>query len=152
MPSPPAGTVPLRIIIEHPLANVALALQLGKAGLEPPRATSPTHVVFDFSVRLGMPQADGTPNFLGPFTQGPAASRFVYICVGRRAGQAASTWDGRVKVPLSGITQAQVQALLAASGKRLAVRVPGRNSKGGPTLATVRLPADPWKLMADTLD
>lgn len=150
MPSPPAGTLPLRIIVEQPLPDVALALQHGIDRLEPPTATSPTHIVFDFSVRLGMPQADGTPNLLGPFTQGSAATRFVYICVGRRAGQATSPWDGRVKVPLTGITQAQVKALLAASGKRLAVRFPGRNPKGGPTLATVRLPADPWKLVADS--
>ena len=65
-------------------------------------------------MRLGTPQADGTPNRLGPLTQGSAATRFVYICVGRRAGQVTSSWDGRVKVPLAGITQAQVKALLAA--------------------------------------
>ena len=149
MPSPPGATLPLRIIIEQPLADVALALQHGNDGLEPATAISPTQVVFDFAVRLGTPQADGTPNLLGPFTQGPAATRFAYICVGRRAGQATSCWDGRVKVPLTGITQSQVKALLAASGKRLAVRVPGRNPKGGPALATVRLPADPWQLVED---
>ena len=54
-----------------------------------------------------------------------------------------------MKVPLTGITQSQVKALLAASGKRLAARVPGRNPKGGPALATVRLPADPWQLVED---
>ena len=151
MPSPPATTLPLRIVIEQPLAGVALALQHGDAGLEPPTAASPTQVVFDFSVRLGTPQANGTPNLLGPFTQGPAATRFVYVCVGRRAGQATSPWDGRMKVPLTGITQTQVKGLLAAPGERLAVRFPGRNPKGGPTLATVRLPADPWKLVPDSL-
>lgn len=149
MPASPADTLPLRIIVEQPLPGVALALQHGKDGLEPPAATSPAQAVFDFSVRLGTPQADGAPNFLGPYTQGPASTRFVYVCVGRRAGQASSAWDGRMKVPLTGISQAQAKALLAASGKRLAVRVPGRNPKGGPTLATVRLPADPWTMVAE---
>ncbi len=151
MPSPTGDTLPLRIIIEQPFTDVTLALQHGKDGLEPATAIAPTHVVFDFSVRLGTPQADGTPSLLGPFAQGPAATRFAYICVGRRAGQATSSWDGRVKVPLTGITQSQVKALLAASGKRLAVRVPARNPKGGPALATVRLPANPWKLVADSV-
>ena len=150
MPSLRTGTLPLRIIVEEPLPGVALALQHGKDGLERPAATSPTQIVFDFAVRVGAPKPDGTPNLLGPFAQGHAATRFVYICVGRRAGQATSSVDGRVKVPLTGITQAQVTALLAGSGQRLAVRLPGRNAKGEPTLATVRLPANSWKLVADT--
>lgn len=149
MPALPADTLPLRIIVEQPLPGVALALQRGKDGLEPPAATSPAQAVFDFSVRLGTPQADGTPNFLGPYTQGPAATRFVYLCVGRRAGQAATPWDGRVKVPLTGITLAQAKTLLATPGRRLAVHIPGRNPKGGPTLATVRLPAGSWTVVED---
>lgn len=142
-------TLPLRIIIEQPLPGVALAIQHGKDGLEQPTATSPAEVVFDFSVRIGTPQPDGTPNFVGPFTQGPAAGRFVYVGVGRQAGQAKSPCDGRMKVPLTGISQAQVKAVAGSSNKRLAVRVPGRNPKGGPTLATVKLPADAWTVVAE---
>lgn len=110
MPSSPPLQAPLRIIVEHPLAGLTLALQSGKDGLEAPTAISPTHVAFDLVVWVGAPRAAGAPNFLGPHVQGPPASRFVYLCVGRRAGQAASPWDGRMKVPLTGITQAQVQA------------------------------------------
>jgi hypothetical protein len=150
MPSPPPETLPLRIIIEQPLPGVALALQHGKDGLEMPTAASPTRVVFDFSVRIGTRQADGTPNFLGPFAQGPAAGRFAYICVGRRAGQKARPCDGRMKVPLTGISQAQVMDVAGDSGKRLAVHVPGRNPKGGPTVATVKLPEDAWTVVADS--
>lgn len=149
MPSPTADTLPLRIIIEQPLSGVALALQQGKDGLQMPTAASPAQVVFDFSVRIGAPQTDGTPNFVGPFAQGPAAARFVYVGVGRRAGQAKSPCDGRMKVPLMGISQAQAKAVLGGSGKRLAVRVPGRNPKGGPTLATVKLAADAWAVVAE---
>ncbi len=149
MAQPPAAILPLRIIIEQPLPGVALALQHGKDGLEMPTAASPARVVFDFSVRIGTPQADGTPNFLGPFTQGPAAGRFVYVGVGQRAGQANSACDGRMKVPLTGISQAQVNAVVSGAGKRLAVRVPGRNPKGGPTLATVKLPPDAWTVVPE---
>ena len=149
MPPTPSDTLPLRLIIEQPLAGVALALQAGKDGLEPPTASSTAAVVFDFAVRLGPPRPGGAPGFLGPYTQGPPAERFVYVCVGRRAGQAGSAFDGRIKVPLTGITGAQVKALLAAPGKRLAVRIPGRTPKGGPTLATVKLPEGAWQLVAD---
>lgn len=148
MPSLPPEILPLRIIIEQPLPGVALALQHGKDGLQLPTDTSPSRVVFDFAVRIGTQQADGSPNFLGPFAQGPAAGRFVYLGVGRRAGQAKSPCDGRMKVPLTGISQAQVKAVVDGSGKRLAVHVPGRNPKGGPTLATVKLPADAWTVEA----
>ncbi len=151
MPTPPPAPVPLRIIVEQPIAGLALALQHGKDGLEPPKAASASLVVFDFAVRLGSPGTTGAPNFLGPYTQGPATGRFVYLCVGRRAGQVGSAWNGRVKVPLTAITAAQVQSVLAAPGKRLAVRVPGRDARGGPVLATVPLPADPWRLVADVL-
>jgi len=149
MPSPPPETLPLRIIIEQPLPGVALALQHGKDGLQMPTAASPAQVVFDFSVRVGTPQADRAPNFLGPFAQGPAAGRFVYVGVGRRAGQAKSVCDGRMKVPLTGISQAQVKDVASGSGKRLAVHVPGRNPKGGPTVATVKLPEDAWTVVAE---
>lgn len=149
MPSPSGDALPLRLIVEDPHPDFVLTLQHGKDGMEPPTAASPTEVVFDFAVRLGRPQADGSPNFLGPHTQGPPATRFVYVCVRRRAGPGMSVAHGRMKVPLTAIAAAQVKALLATPGRRLAVRVPGRNPKGAPTLATVRLPSDPWKLVAD---
>ena len=149
MPAAPSPTIPLRLIVEHPLPGVALALQAGKDGLEPPTASSTDAVVFECAVRLGPPRPGGAPNFLGPYVQGPPAARFVYVCVGRRAGQAGSACDGRMKVPLTGITSAQVQAVLARPGRGLAVRVPGRTPSGGPTLATVKLPAGAWQLVED---
>lgn len=149
MPSSPAVELPLRIIVDHPLKGVALALQRGKDDLDPPVDSSAAQVTFDFAVRVGKPQADDSPTFLGPHTQGPAATRFVYICAGRRAGQAGTAWDRRAKIPLAGISPAQIKALLAAPGKRLAVRFPGRGADGGPTCATVRLASGAWQLMDD---
>jgi hypothetical protein len=149
MSSQPQVGLALRIMVEQPLAGVALALQHGKDTLEPPTVSSPALVMFDLVVRLGAPQADGRPRFLGPYAQGPAAARFVYVCVGRRAGQADTPWDRRAKVPLGGITPAQVKAVLAVPGKRLAVRFPGRGADGGPTCATVRLAPNAWQLVDD---
>lgn len=129
------------------MPGVALAIQTGRDGLEAAVDATARRAVFDFSVRLGTPPAGGALNFLGPYTQGPAATRFVYICVGRRAGQAGTSWDRRAKIPLGGITPALVKALLAAPGSRLAVRFPGRGKDGGPTCATVKLAPDAWKLV-----
>ena len=53
-------------------------------------------------------------NFLGPFTQGPPASRFVYVNSGTMAGENATPWTRRAKIPLAGITNAMVKKALAA--------------------------------------
>ena len=121
-------------------------LQRGRTDLVAPASLTREAAIFDFTVRIGPARAGGSPNFLGPFTQGPPAGRFVYISAGRRAGQVGTPWDRRAKVPLSGITQAQVKAALASPGARLEVHVAGRGSDGGPTCATVRLSAGAWRL------
>lgn len=147
MPQQPGPELPLRIIVEQPIAGVALRLQRGKDALDPPSTSTATGVTFDFSVRLGKSRSDGSLTFLGPYTQGPPASRFVYVNAGRRAGQATTQWDRRAKVPLAGITEKHVRAVTATPGKRLAVTFPGRGSDGGPVCATVRLPADAWRVI-----
>ena len=87
--------------------------------------------------------ADGRPRLLGPNVQGPPDARFVYLCVGRYAGQADSPWAGRVKVPLGDITWNKIDGV--ASGGRLTARISGRSPKGGPLLASVRLLASGWE-------
>lgn len=142
--------VPLRIVVDQPIPGLALALQCGKDRLQPPAFASAERVIFDLALRLGSPNPDGSPNLLGPCAQGTPTARFVYLCVGRRAGQAASTTDGRVKVPLAAITNSQL-CEVSRTGKRLAVRIPARNAKGAPTLATVPLTADAWTVVPDAL-
>lgn len=146
----PDSEIPLRIIVDHPIPGVVLRLQRGKDALDPPTADSPTRTTFDFTVRLGKPQADGRPNFMGPHTQGPPATRFIYINAGRQAGQMGTVWDRRAKIPLGGITQEQIREVLASPGKRLAVSFPGRGSDGGPTCATVKLAPGAWQVIAHT--
>lgn len=137
----------LRIIVEDPLPGVALALQRGSDGFELPSIATAAQVAFDFSVRVGQPQANGQPTFLGPYTQGSPATRFIYITVGQRAGQPTSPWDRRAKIPLAGISQALVAAARSKPGQRLEVRFPGRGKDGTPACASVTLPADAWKLV-----
>jgi hypothetical protein len=45
---------------------------------------------FAFSLNVKDKDGDDLQNFLGPFSQGPAANRFVYIDIGKSAGQAES--------------------------------------------------------------
>jgi hypothetical protein len=67
----------------------------------------------------------------------------VYLCVGQGAGQIASPYSGRVKVPLGGLTVAMIGGL--AKGRRLQARIGSRGHNGGPAYATVPLLAPGWE-------
>ncbi len=146
MPTKGEHELSLRIEVRDPIPGVALVLQRGKDEIVRPTATSATQVTFDFTVRVDVPPGDAPLGFYGPFTQGKPDERFVYVCVGKRAGQPQSAWDRRAKIPLTGITKAQVREGLAKGGV-LAVAYPGRGRDGGPTCATVKLPAGAWRVV-----
>jgi hypothetical protein len=137
--------LPIRIVVADPVPGLAIALQRGKAAtatLVPPTSRSPDAVVFEFEVTVDGRLPDGRPRFLGPCVQGAPAARFVYLSVGKYAGQAGSEWGGRVKVPLDGLGWDQIKAL--SPGARLAARITGQSPKGGPALASVRLLPPGW--------
>lgn len=137
--------LPIRIVVVDPVPGLAIALQKGQAArieLIPPACQSENAVVFDVEVTVDGRLADGRPRLLGPVVQGPPKERFVYLAVGTYAGQTASSWGGRVKVPLSGLSWDQMETL--ARGHRLAARIAGRSPKGGPALASVQLLAPGW--------
>jgi len=90
--------------------------------------------------------ADGRPRLLGPAVEDPPKARFVYLAVGTYAGQTASSWGGRIKVPLGGLSWDQIEVL--AAGQRIVARIPGRSPKGGPALASVQLLAPGWQVDA----
>jgi len=136
----------LRITVVDPVPGVWLRLQSGRAELIEPVVETASEVSFDFTVRVGPPQPDGSPNFLGPCTQGSASERFVYVTAGTRAGQPGTAWNRRAKIPLRGISSKQISAALKEPGTIIEVRYPGRAKDGGPTCASVRLPPDAWVL------
>jgi hypothetical protein len=120
----------LRIIVENP--PVRFAVQRGKAELLAATSASAKQQVFEFSVRARDDRSDG-PNFLGPYAQGPAGGRFVYVnSEGRRA-----------KVPLGGITWSLIRK---AAGSIIEARIAGTARDGGPACATVPLLGGGWKL------
>jgi hypothetical protein len=134
----------LRINVLHPVKGVALKMQRGREALVDPSAASAARTTFDLTVRVaGRP--GGQPNFLGEFTQGPPASRFVYINAGKYAGQADTPWGRRAKIPLTGITRALVDEALHRNSV-VAVDIDGRARDGGPAAATVEPLGTGWRV------
>jgi Family of unknown function (DUF5990) len=129
--------VSLRIIVENP--PVRFAVQRGKDELLEATSANKKQLVFEFSVRARDDRPDG-PNFLGPFAQGPAGGRFVYVNSGTSAGEIASQWTRRAKVPLGGITWSMIK-----KGSVIEARIEGTARDGGPACATVPLLGG-WKI------
>jgi hypothetical protein len=129
----------LRIILEAPPPGIDFGLQEGSGNdykTAQTQRSKTSDLTFTFTVRAKQ-NTDGTPNFLGPFSQGPTHGRFVYIDIGTYAGQTGTSWARRLKVPLSGITWEMVKKA-SASGGVLETRVPGTGRDGGPNCATVK--------------
>jgi hypothetical protein len=135
----------IRLVVERPVPGLAIALQRGrsaKAELVLPASRSAEAVAFDLEVTVDGRLPNGRPRLLGPYVQGPPEARFVYLAVGKYAGQADSQWSGRVKVPLNGLGWDEIEAI--PSGGRLVARIAGQSPKGGPALASVRLLPPGW--------
>lgn len=138
--------LPLRIVMEDPVADVALALQRGaaaRAELVPPADASPHAIAFDLDVVVDGKLPDGGPRLLGPFVQGPPSARFVYLCVGQLAGQPGSMWSRRVKVPLGDLSWTLIET--RPPDARLVARIAGRARDGGPACASVPLLPPGWR-------
>jgi hypothetical protein len=143
--------LPLRIVVQEPVPGLAIALQRGGGatgaelvGLAEGAGPS---LAFELEVDVQGSLPDGRPRLLGSFVQGPPRDRFVYLRVGRYAGQADAEWAGRVKVPLGGITWPLIEGLPARG--RIEGRIPGRGRNGGPALATVEILAPGWDYSRD---
>jgi len=132
--------LPLRITLIAPPAGVQFCLQRGSDELIGEVESTGADLSFDLSVRVDGKLADGSPRFLGPFTQGPPTSRFVYIRCGTSAGQWGSPWTRRAKIPLTGITWPLIR-----KGTRLEARYAGTAKDGGPSCATVPLLDGGWR-------
>jgi hypothetical protein len=67
--------------------------------------------------------------------------RFIYINIGKSAGQFGSCWERRLKIPLGGITWEMIEK--ASTKMLLEARLPGTGKDGGPSCATVK-PTEGW--------
>lgn len=101
-------------------------------------------------IRAGDRQADGSvhyhldvemtggggtaaPRFSGPFVHGTAVAPFLYLSL-RREGPEDSPWLRRLKIPLTSITQEQIEAIDRLDGGVLEATVSGAGSATVPVL------------------
>jgi hypothetical protein len=138
--------LPLRVTLVAPPPGVEFCLQGGPGERFDQQCSTGTDISFDFDVRVAPGKTPGSPSFLGTFTQGPPAARFVYICSGTLAGQSTSGWTRRAKVPLGGITSELITKVRKAPSARLEARIRGTAGDGGPACATVPLLDAGWRL------
>jgi len=138
--------VELRIVLVAPPPGVDFGVQEGKGNGYTTilrQRSKDADLVFEFTVTVKDNRDDGLPNFLGPRAQGPTTGRFIYIDIGKSAGQIDSCWERRIKVPLSGITWDMIEK--ASTKVVLEARLPGTGKDGGPSCATVK-PIEGWKV------
>jgi hypothetical protein len=144
---PMATELPLRIVLIAPPAGVDYGIQHGKgnsyATILTQRSTG-ADLAFEITLTVKDMVGDELPNFLGPLSQGPVSGRFVYVDIGKSAGQADSSWQRRLKIPLVGITWELIEKAIANPKLILVARLPGTAKDGGPSCATVQ-PIDGWK-------
>lgn len=140
--------IPLRIILKNPPAGVDFGLQKGSGThyqTVQVQQFDSQDLQFNFTVRVkGSQDKDPQPTFLGPFVQGPPGTRFVYLDIGRCAGQMTSVWSRRLKIPLVGITWELVNHLSTNDGQVLETQVPGTGKDTGPNCGTVK-PFTGWQ-------
>ncbi len=137
----------LRIVLERPPAGVDFGIQHGKGNdyrtIQTQRSAG-GDLTFEATVTAKEDPGRDSPNFLGPLAQGPKDGRFIYIDVGKLAGQRDGAWERRIKVPLSGISWGMVDQVSADPDLVLEARLPGTGKDGGPSCATVK-PALGWR-------
>lgn len=135
------NNVSLHITLEKPPLNLHYSLQKGSGSrYEPVQMQVSTGADLEFYLQVeikGTSHTHESPDFRGPFVQGPVGGRFIYLDIGSYAG--GGGWSGRIKILLAGITWDQ-----AAAGVELTTTVPGTTKTGTPTCATVK-PFAGWK-------
>jgi hypothetical protein len=133
----------LRIVVVSPPAGTRWAMQLGRTDLAPPIRADERAVVFETDVEV-LPGSKAEPFRLrGPAVQGRPGDRFLYLNSGTYAGDRASTWSRRAKVPLSGLTAWFAEAA-GRKSDLFECRFSGTAKDGGPACASINLPAPGW--------
>ena len=138
------------ITLEQPPAGVDYGLQKGSGSnyetVQKQRSVS-KDLHFEFTVSVRRREDSSTPDFRGPFVQGPVNERFVYIDIGTYAGQSDSVWGRRLKIPLYGISFEMIDKLSPGIKLFLETRVPGTGKDNGPNCGTVK-PFSGWQVNA----
>jgi hypothetical protein len=149
-----AVAIPVRVRLRGLPPAASVGRQRIEAGLqrgkEIVQSRPPTGDTLELTGELRLKAADTVarrqaPVFLGPFTHGPPAGRFLYVAwTGEENGIRAMF--RRLKLPLGGITWTLIDAALREPGGILAGTVAGRARDGGPACATVPLLDGGWRV------
>jgi len=136
------------IALKTPPPNTTYALQKGSGSnyetVQVQRSTG-HDLTFEVPVEIkGNKQTNELPDFKGPFVQGPALGRFIYLDIGSYAGD-GNSWSGRLKIPLTGIEWSMLDEAAAQPESALETSVPGTGKNGMPNCATVK-PFGGWKV------
>ncbi len=150
MPKEPRSeiAVPLRVVLVAPPPGVDFGIQEGKGNDYKTIAVQRSKVgslSLECTIQVKGNRNDGPPNFGGPISQGPPTGRFIYVDIGKLAGQIDSGWQRRIKIPLEGITWEMIDSVLDKPKRWLQATIPGTGKDGGPSCATVK-PIDGWKV------
>lgn len=139
--------ITLQIILMKLPPNVVFGLQNGAGNnykTVQKQISINNDLAFTFGIHVkGDRSKDKLPKFSGPFVQGSADNKFVYIDIGTYAGQSDTIWSRRLKIPLTGITWQDIDSL--SSKAILQTDVPGTGRDGGPNCATVK-PFTGWQI------
>src|SRR5207249_3857480 len=100
------------IVIIKPPPNVDYGLQKGSGRnyetVQKQKSKSREDLSFKCVVKIkGERSKDQLPKLSGPFVQGRALDRFIYIGIGTFAGESDSKWSRRLKIPMTGISCVQ---------------------------------------------
>lgn len=138
--------ITLQIVLSAPPTGVGFCIQEGHGhdvSLYQRQVSETDPLIFNLPVKLKTAKT-GEPDFGGPFVQGPAGGRFVYINVGTSAGDLNSPWQRRMKIPLSGISKEMIGQIEMDKSRYLKTTVPGTGKDGTPNCATIK-PFSGWR-------
>lgn len=124
----------LRIVLEQPTKDADFGLQSGHGKayeIVQKQRSNGKDLKFELTIPVKPGRNDDLPHFSGPFVQGPAGDKFVYINIGTYAGQTDTPWSRRLKIPLTKITWDMIK-----SGRVLEAHIPGTDRDGGPSCAS----------------
>ncbi len=138
-----------RVVLEKPPPDVDFGLQKGSGSKYETVQRQKTKLqdlffVFDIKIK-GSRDKNPSPDFSGPYVQGNAGSRFIYLDIGTYAGVTDSPWGRRLKIPLTGISWDMINKIDSDEGLIIETHVPGTGKDGGPNCATVK-PFAGWQV------
>ncbi len=137
--------IKMRINVEKPVAYVAYGLQKGSGQhyeTIQKQQSNGKDLYFDFHIKI-LRKKLTQPGFGGVFVQGSVPEKFIYLDIGKYAGQINSEWGRRLKIPLRGIGNEIISEIMQQPDLVLVTKVAGTGKDGGPNCATVK-PFNGW--------